>query len=42
MTAQPIASHFVDGRYVEDETGAEFVSRHPATGEVIAHLHAAT
>ncbi|MEC9435461.1 MAG: betaine-aldehyde dehydrogenase [Pseudomonadota bacterium] len=42
MPAQPTASHFVDGRYVEDETGAEFVSRHPATGEVIARLHEAT
>lgn len=42
MQAQPTASHFVDGRYVEDETGAPFVSRHPATGEVIAELHTAT
>lgn len=42
MKAQPQASHFIDGRYVEDTAGAVIESRYPATGEVIARLHAAT
>jgi betaine-aldehyde dehydrogenase len=40
--AQPPASHFVDGTYVEDTAGARFDCIYPATGEVIALLHAAT
>ncbi|MBD3625845.1 MAG: aldehyde dehydrogenase family protein, partial [Rhodobacteraceae bacterium] len=39
---QPAASHFIDGRPLEDAAGAPFDSRYPATGEVIARLHAAT
>ena len=40
--AQPKASHFVDGTYVEDNAGTAFNSLHPATGEVIATIHCAT
>jgi len=42
MRAQPEASHFVDGAWLEDAGGAEIVSRSPATGEAIARVHAAT
>ncbi|XDA97544.1 betaine-aldehyde dehydrogenase [Sulfitobacter sp. LCG007] len=39
---QPTASHFIDGAYVEDRTGAEIPVIYPATGERIAAVHAAT
>src|SRR5690554_8104642 len=42
MRAQPEASHFVDGRYLEDAEGAPLEVLHPASGEVIARLHEAT
>lgn len=42
MKAQPQASHFIDGAYVEDTAGSVIESIYPATGEVIARLHAAT
>ncbi|MDT8855279.1 betaine-aldehyde dehydrogenase [Paracoccaceae bacterium Fryx2] len=42
MRAQPTASHFVNGAYLEDAAGEAFDVVHPATGEVIARLHAAT
>ncbi|MBM2575235.1 betaine-aldehyde dehydrogenase [Jannaschia sp. Os4] len=42
MRFQPPASHFVDGARLEDEGGAPFDVTYPATGEVIARLHAAT
>ncbi|WP_180899404.1 betaine-aldehyde dehydrogenase [Martelella soudanensis] len=42
MRAQPKASHFIDGAYVEDTAGKAFESRYAATGEVIATLHSAT
>lgn len=42
MKAQPQASHFIDGDYVEDTEGTVIESIYPATGEVIARLHAAT
>ena len=42
MIAQPNASHFVAGRYLEDAEGAALDSIYPATGEVIASLHEAT
>jgi betaine-aldehyde dehydrogenase len=42
MRAQPKASHFIDGEYVEDTAGTPFDSVYPATGEVIARLYAAT
>lgn len=42
MKAQPQASHFIDGAYIEDTAGTVIESIYPATGEVIARLHAAT
>ena len=42
MMAQPKASHFVDGRYIEDKAGAVIEVIYPATGAVIAQLHEAT
>lgn len=42
MKAQPKASHFVNGAYVEDSAGAVIEVIYPATGEVIARLHEAT
>lgn len=42
MIAQPKASHFVDGSYLEDKAGAPIEVIYPATGEVIAVLHEAT
>jgi betaine-aldehyde dehydrogenase len=42
MRCQPPASHFVAGKYVEDTAGAPLLSIHPANGEAIARLHAAT
>lgn len=40
--AQPNASHFVDGAYVEDTGGAVIDCVYPATGAVVARLHEAT
>jgi betaine-aldehyde dehydrogenase len=42
MKAQPKASHYINGRHVEDEGGRELPVIYPATGETIAMLHAAT
>ncbi len=42
MKAQPKASHFVDGEWIEDKAGAPIEVIYPATGEVIAVLHEAT
>ena len=42
MKAQPVASHFVDGAYLEDTAGAPIEVIYPGTGEVIARLHEAT
>ncbi len=42
MRAQPKASHFIAGAWVEDRAGSAFESIFPATGEVVAQLHAAT
>ncbi len=42
MKAQPEASHFVNGAYVEDKAGAPVEVIYPATGEVIAIVHEAT
>ena len=39
---QPAASHFIDGAYVEDTSGTPIDVIFPATGEVIARVHAAT
>ncbi|CTQ49130.1 betaine-aldehyde dehydrogenase [Jannaschia donghaensis] len=40
--AQPKASHFIDGDYVEDAAGTPIPVIYPATGETIATVHAAT
>jgi betaine-aldehyde dehydrogenase len=42
MNLQPEASHFIDGRYREDTAGEAIPVIYPATGEVIATVHAAT
>ena len=42
MRAQPQASHFINGQFVEDTAGRAFDVIYPATGEVIARLHGAT
>ncbi|MCG7521101.1 betaine-aldehyde dehydrogenase [Ruegeria sp. Ofav3-42] len=42
MQFQPKASHFINGEYVEDTSGAPIDVIYPATGEVIARLHSAT
>ncbi len=42
MNVQPKASHYINGRYVEDEGGDPLEVIYPATGEVIARLHCAT
>ncbi|MBS9715738.1 betaine-aldehyde dehydrogenase [Pseudohalocynthiibacter aestuariivivens] len=40
--AQPKASHFINGAYIEDTSGAPIKVIYPASGEVIATLHSAT
>jgi len=42
MRAQPKASHYINGRYVDDEQGQPMDVIYPATGEIIARLYAAT
>ncbi|HSG56107.1 MAG TPA: aldehyde dehydrogenase family protein, partial [Paracoccaceae bacterium] len=42
IATQPTASHFVNGRYVEDRAGAPIDVIYPATGQVIARVHEAT
>ncbi len=42
MIAQPKASHFVNGAYLEDTAGAVIEVTFPGTEEVIARLHEAT
>ncbi|RUW16513.1 aldehyde dehydrogenase family protein, partial [Mesorhizobium sp. M1A.F.Ca.IN.020.06.1.1] len=42
MRAQPTASHYVNGRYIEDDGGAPLPVIYPGTGETIATLHSAT
>ncbi|MGB3500278.1 MAG: betaine-aldehyde dehydrogenase [Mesorhizobium sp.] len=42
MQAQPKASHYINGRFVEDDGGAALPVIYPATGETIANLHSAT
>ncbi len=39
---QPTASHFVNGAYLEDTAGELIEVVYPATGKVIARVHAAT
>ncbi|WP_420003322.1 betaine-aldehyde dehydrogenase [Arenibacterium sp. LLYu02] len=40
--AQPKASHFINGAYVEDTSGTPIPVIYPATGELIATVYAAT
>ncbi|SFP16779.1 betaine-aldehyde dehydrogenase [Tranquillimonas alkanivorans] len=40
--AQPKASHFINGRYVEDTDGDALTCIYPATGEEVARLHKGT
>ncbi len=42
MRAQPEASHFINGQFVESTEGRPLTSVYPATGELIASLHSAT
>ncbi|RWR09843.1 betaine-aldehyde dehydrogenase [Paenirhodobacter populi] len=42
MRAQPAASHFVNGEWLEDTAGEVIEVIYPGTGEVIARLHSAT
>ena len=42
MRAQPTSSHFVNGRYVEDEAGPAIDCVYAASGDVIARVHEAT
>lgn len=42
MRAQPKASHFINGRFVEDKAGKPLDVIYPATGEIIAKLFGAT
>ncbi|MEP3441305.1 MAG: betaine-aldehyde dehydrogenase [Sulfitobacter sp.] len=42
MQTQPTASHFINGQYVEDTAGTAIEVIYPATGAVIATVHAAT
>ena len=42
MKAQPKASHYINGSFVDDERGATVPVIYPATGETIAMLHSAT
>jgi betaine-aldehyde dehydrogenase len=39
---QPIASHFINGKYVEDSTGSPIDVIYPATGEIVARVYSAT
>jgi betaine-aldehyde dehydrogenase len=41
MRAQPQASHYIGGTYLESQNGTPFDSLYPATGEVIAQIKAA-
>ncbi|WP_368187242.1 betaine-aldehyde dehydrogenase [Aestuariibius sp. HNIBRBA575] len=40
--AKPTASHFINGAYVEDKTGAPIDVIYAATGELVAQVHEAT
>lgn len=42
MNTQPQASHFIDGKYVEDTAGNPIPVIYPATGAVIATVYSAT
>ena len=42
MQIQPVASHFINGEYVEDTSGAPIDIIYPATGEIIGRVYGAT
>ncbi len=42
MRAQPHGSHFINGEFLEDDSGKAFSSAYPATGEIIASLTTAS
>ena len=42
MKAQPKASHYINGSFVDDERGKPIPVIYPATGETIAMVHSAT
>jgi len=42
MRAQPTASHFINGVYVEDTAGTPIDIIYPANGELIGRVHSAT
>lgn len=42
VATQPKASHFINGEYVEDTSGDVIDVIYPATGAVVAQVHAAT
>lgn len=42
MRAQPTASHFINGVYVEDTAGTPIDIIYPASGELIGRVHSAT
>jgi betaine-aldehyde dehydrogenase len=42
MKAQPTASHFINGSYVEDTAGTPIDIIYPASGELIGRVHSAT
>ncbi|MGY6536125.1 MAG: betaine-aldehyde dehydrogenase [Pararhodobacter sp.] len=42
MQAQPTASHYIDGQYLDDPAGDVITVIHPADGRVIAQVHEAT
>ena len=39
---QPAASHFINGRYVDDTNGPVLELIYPANGQLLGQLHAAT
>jgi betaine-aldehyde dehydrogenase len=42
MQIQPVASHFINGEYVEDTSGTPIDIVYPATGEIIGRVYGAT
>ena len=42
MQIQPVASHFINGEYVEDTRGTPIDIVYPATGEIIGRIYGAT
>ena len=42
MQIQPVASHFINGEYVEDTSGTPIDIVYPAIGEIIGRVYGAT